>query len=75
MMDQLLEEFLVYHGTVNSGSEHTAEAYRRDLGSLPLRSALLVVPLHPRAYTPEPGDLQDASLRCYTWRADRCIAS
>lgn len=31
MMDQLLEEFLVYHGTVNSGSAHTADAYRRDL--------------------------------------------
>ena len=30
-MDKILEEFLVYVSTVNTGSEHTADAYRRDI--------------------------------------------
>lgn len=30
-MDKLLEDFLVYHATINSGSEHTVDAYKRDL--------------------------------------------
>lgn len=30
-MDKLLDDFLVYHATVNSGSEHSADAYRRDI--------------------------------------------
>ena len=30
-MDSYLEDFLVYHSTINSGSEHTVDAYRRDL--------------------------------------------